>query len=172
MLVLLSFLLVLTTNTMTILLSVAALLALAWVISVYEALHSSAAGGAGRGLWLVDPDMAFSAVSESPPLSCWLMFLANILWAVAYDTQYAMVDRDDDVKIGIKVGSDPVWRKRSSDYRYPAGGRTGADGRSGLAEWAGLGILPGRWFVAAGLFGWQQKLIFNRDRDNCFKAFM
>jgi 4-hydroxybenzoate polyprenyltransferase len=36
------------------------------------------------------------------PLSCWLMFLANILWAVAYDTQYAMVDRDDDLKIGIK----------------------------------------------------------------------
>lgn len=46
--------------------------------------------------------MAFAAVSESVPLSCWLMFLANILWAVAYDTQYAMVDRDDDVKIGIK----------------------------------------------------------------------
>jgi 4-hydroxybenzoate polyprenyltransferase len=46
--------------------------------------------------------MAFAAVSESVPLSCWLMFLANILWAVAYDTQYAMVDRDDDLKIGIK----------------------------------------------------------------------
>src|SRR5690606_40896103 len=46
--------------------------------------------------------LAFAAVSESVPLSCWLMFLANILWAVAYDTQYAMVDRDDDLKIGIK----------------------------------------------------------------------
>lgn len=70
-------------------------------IPVYEAVYPSTASGAGRGVWLVD-SMAFAAVSESVPLSCWLMFLANILWAVAYDTQYAMVDRDDDVKIGIK----------------------------------------------------------------------
>ncbi len=138
-LVLLSFLLVLTLNTMTILLSVAAL-ALAWVypfMKRYTHLPQVVLGAAFG--WSIP--MAFSAVSESLPLSCWLMFLANILWAVAYDTQYAMVDRDDDVKIGIKSNGDPVWRKRSSDYRYPAGGRTGADGRGGLAEWAGLGIL-------------------------------
>ncbi|STP22847.1 4-hydroxybenzoate octaprenyltransferase [Escherichia coli] len=70
-------------------------------VPVYEAVYPSTTSGAGRGVWLVD-SMAFAAVSESVPLSCWLMFLANILWAVAYDTQYAMVDRDDDVKIGIK----------------------------------------------------------------------
>ncbi|MGS9179547.1 UbiA family prenyltransferase, partial [Salmonella enterica subsp. enterica serovar Infantis] len=46
--------------------------------------------------------MAFAAVSESRPLSCWLRFPATILWGVAYDTQYAMGDRDDDIKIGIK----------------------------------------------------------------------
>lgn len=46
--------------------------------------------------------MGYAAVSESLPLSCWLLLLANICWTVAYDTLYAMVDRDDDLKIGIK----------------------------------------------------------------------
>ena len=99
-LVLLAFLLVLTLNTMTILLSVAAL-ALAWVypfMKRYTHLPQVVLGAAFG--WSIP--MAFAAVSESVPLSCWLMFLANILWAVAYDTQYAMVDRDDDLKIGIK----------------------------------------------------------------------
>lgn len=93
-------LLVLTLNTMTILLSIAAL-ALAWVypfMKRYTHLPQVVLGAAFG--WSIP--MAFAAVSESVPLSCWLMFLANILWAVAYDTQYAMVDRDDDVKIGIK----------------------------------------------------------------------
>lgn len=90
----------LTLNTMTILLSIAAL-ALAWVypfMKRYTHLPQVVLGAAFG--WSIP--MAFAAVSESVPLSCWLMFLANILWAVAYDTQYAMVDRDDDVKIGIK----------------------------------------------------------------------
>ena len=115
--------------------------------------------------------MAFSAVSESLPLSCWLMFLANILWAVAYDTQYAMVDRDDDVKIGIK----------STAILFGENDRLiiGILQVAVLALMGAVGWLNGLgweyyWslFVAAGLFGWQQKLIFNRDRDNCFKAFM
>ncbi|AAP96421.1 4-hydroxybenzoate octaprenyltransferase [[Haemophilus] ducreyi] len=46
--------------------------------------------------------MAYGAVIEDLPLTCWLLFLANILWTVAYDTQYAMVDRDDDLRIGVK----------------------------------------------------------------------
>lgn len=115
--------------------------------------------------------MAFSAVSESLPLSCWLMFLANILWAVAYDTQYAMVDRDDDVKIGIK----------STAILFGENDRLiiGILQVAVLALMGAVGWLNGLgweyyWslFVAAGLFGWQQKLIFNRERDNCFKAFM
>ncbi|QHB17963.1 4-hydroxybenzoate octaprenyltransferase [Mannheimia pernigra] len=46
--------------------------------------------------------MAFGAVSEALPLECWLLFFANLAWTVAYDTQYAMVDRDDDLRIGVK----------------------------------------------------------------------
>lgn len=168
-LVLLSFLLVLTLNTMTILLSVAAL-ALAWVypfMKRYTHLPQVVLGAAFG--WSIP--MAFSAVSESLPLSCWLMFLANILWAVAYDTQYAMVDCDDDLKIGIK----------STAILFGENDRLiiGILQVAVLALMGAVGWLNGLgweyyWslFVAAGLFGWQQKLIFNRDRDNCFKAFM
>lgn len=46
--------------------------------------------------------MAFGAVTETLPLECWLLFFANLAWTVAYDTQYAMVDRDDDLRIGVK----------------------------------------------------------------------
>ncbi|KJG61707.1 4-hydroxybenzoate polyprenyltransferase, partial [Raoultella planticola] len=115
--------------------------------------------------------MAFSAVSEALPLSCWLMFLANILWAVAYDTQYAMVDRDDDVKIGIK----------STAILFGEHDRTiiGMLQIGVLILLAAIGWLNGlHWeyywslFIAAGLFFWQQKLIFRRERDDCFKAFL
>ncbi|GHH26501.1 hypothetical protein GCM10017790_53980 [Amycolatopsis oliviviridis] len=46
--------------------------------------------------------MAFAASGGSLPPVCWLLFIANLLWVVAYDTQYATVDRDDDLKIGVK----------------------------------------------------------------------
>lgn len=169
MLVLLSFLLVLTLNTMTILLSIAAL-ALAWVypfMKRYTHLPQVVLGAAFG--WSIP--MAFAAVSEAVPLSCWLMFLANICWTVAYDTQYAMVDRDDDLKIGIKstailfgqfdkliIGILQIvvmvlmvligWLNGLSEAFYWSIGLAGA------------------------LFVHQQRLIANRDRDACFKAFL
>lgn len=168
-LVLLSFLLVLTLNTMTILLSVAAL-ALAWVypfMKRYTHLPQVVLGAAFG--WSIP--MAFAAVSESVPLSCWLMFLANILWAVAYDTQYAMVDRDDDLKIGIK--STAILFGRQDKLII------------GILQVAVLGLmvaigylnqLNGAFYAAVaaagGLFIYQQKLIANRERDACFKAFL
>ena len=99
-LVLVSFCLVLTMNTMTILLSFGGL-ALAWVypfMKRYTHLPQVVLGAAFG--WAIP--MGWAAVSESVPLACWLLFLANICWTVAYDTQYAMVDRDDDLKIGVK----------------------------------------------------------------------
>ena len=141
-LVLLAFLLVLTLNTMTILLSVAAL-ALAWVypfMKRYTHLPQVVLGAAFG--WSIP--MAFAAVSESVPLSCWLMFLANILWAVAYDTQYAMVDRDDDLKIGID--RDPVRSERQTHYWHSAGRCAGADGAGGVVKRVGDGLL----LVSAG----------------------
>ena len=99
-LALLAFLLVLTMNRMTIMLSVVGL-ALAWVypfMKRYTHLPQVVLGAAFG--WAIP--MGWSAVSESLPLVCWLVFIANLCWTVAYDTQYAMVDRDDDLKIGVK----------------------------------------------------------------------
>ncbi|KFC05369.1 4-hydroxybenzoate polyprenyltransferase [Trabulsiella guamensis ATCC 49490] len=168
-LVMLSFLLVLTLNTMTILLSVAAL-ALAWVypfMKRYTHLPQVVLGAAFG--WSIP--MAFAAVSESLPLSCWLMFLANILWAVAYDTQYAMVDRDDDLKIGIK--STAILFGQYDKLII------GILQVAVLALMVAIGIMNhlGWAFywsvaVAGALFVYQQKLIKDRERDACFKAFM
>nr|WP_318384245.1 4-hydroxybenzoate octaprenyltransferase [uncultured Enterobacter sp.] len=168
-LVLLAFLLVLTLNLMTILLSVAAL-ALAWVypfMKRYTHLPQVVLGAAFG--WSIP--MAFAAVSESVPLSCWLMFLANILWAVAYDTLYAMVDRDDDVKIGIK--STAILFGRHDKLIV------GILQVAVLALMAVVGVLSGLGWVyyasiavAGALFIYQQRLIVDRDRDACFKAFM
>ncbi len=168
-LVVLAFALVLTLNTMTILLSVAALL-LAWVypfMKRYTHLPQVVLGAAFG--WSIP--MAFAAVSESVPLSCWVMFLANILWAVAYDTQYAMVDRDDDLKIGIK--STAILFGRHDKFII------GILQVAVLALMVAIGALNGLgWqfygavIIAGALFVYQQKLIVNRDRDACFKAFM
>lgn len=168
-LVLLSFLLVLTLNTMTILLSVAAL-ALAWVypfMKRYTHLPQVVLGAAFG--WSIP--MAFAAVSESVPLSCWLMFLANILWAVAYDTQYAMVDRDDDLKIGIK--STAILFGRQDKLII------GILQVAVLALMVAIGYLNqlnGAFYAAVAaagvLFIYQQKLIANREREACFKAFL
>lgn len=168
-LVLLAFVLVLTLNLMTILLSVAAL-ALAWTypfMKRYTHLPQVVLGAAFG--WSIP--MAFAAVSESVPLSCWLMFLANILWAVAYDTLYAMVDRDDDVKIGIK--STAILFGRHDKLIV------GILQVLVLALMATVGWLNGLGWafyasvaVAGALFIWQQKLVVHRDRDACFKAFL
>ena len=168
-LVLLSFLLVLTLNVMTILLSVAAL-ALAWVypfMKRYTHLPQVVLGAAFG--WSIP--MAFSAVSETVPLSCWLMFFANILWAVAYDTEYAMVDRDDDLKIGVKSTAILFGRQ---DTLIIGLLQVAVLALMALVGWLnGLGMpFYASLGVAGALFVYQQKLIAGRDRDACFKAFL
>lgn len=168
-LVLLAFLLVLTLNTMTILLSIAAL-ALAWTypfMKRYTHLPQVVLGAAFG--WSVP--MAFSAVSESVPLTCWLLFMANICWTVAYDTQYAMVDRDDDLKIGIK-STAILFGKQDRLI-------IGLLQISVIVIMAIIGMLNqlnGAFYwsllLASALFIHQQKLISGRGRDQCFRAFM
>ncbi|WP_318375689.1 4-hydroxybenzoate octaprenyltransferase [Enterobacter sp.] len=168
-LVLLAFVLVLTLNLMTIALSVAAL-ALAWVypfMKRYTHLPQVVLGAAFG--WSIP--MAFAAVSESLPLSCWLMFVANVLWAVAYDTLYAMVDRDDDLKIGVK--STAILFGRHDKLIV------GLLQVIVLALMTAVGWLNGLGWpyyasiaVAGALFIYQQWLVVNREREACFKAFM
>lgn len=168
-LVLISFALVLTLNLMTILLSVAAL-ALAWIypfMKRYTHLPQVVLGAAFG--WSIP--MAFAAVSEAVPLSCWLMFLANILWAVAYDTEYAMVDRDDDLKIGVKSTAILFGRQ---DKLIIGLLQIAVLALMVVIGWLnGLGMAFYAAVVVAGvLFIYQQKLIAGRDRDACFRAFL
>lgn len=168
-LVLVSFALVLTLNAMTIWLSLAAL-ALAWVYPFMKRVTNlpQVVLGAAFG-WSIP--MAYAAVSESLPLSCWLLFLANICWTVAYDTLYAMVDRDDDLKIGIK--STAVLFGRHDKLIV------------GLLQFATLLLmswvgylmqLGGAFYwsllLAGALFIHQQKQVAGRERDACFRAFL
>lgn len=99
-LVVVAFLLVLTMGTRTVLLSVGGLvLASAYPFMKRYTHLPQVVLGAAFG-WAIP--MAWMAVSGELSLACWLIFLANVCWTVAYDTFYAMVDRDDDLKIGVK----------------------------------------------------------------------
>lgn len=168
-LMLISFLLVLLTNTLTILMSFGGL-ALAFVypfMKRYTHLPQVVLGAAFG--WAIP--MAFTAVQEQLPLTAWLLYAAKILWTVAYDTQYAMVDRDDDLKIGVK--STAVLFGQHDKLII------------GLLQLAALVILiwvgqleqMGLWFHlglvgALGFFMYQQWLIRHRERMPCFRAFL
>jgi len=168
-LMLVSFLLVLLTNTMTILMSFGGL-ALAFVypfMKRYTHLPQVVLGAAFG--WAIP--MAFTAVQEQLPLTAWLLYAAKLLWTVAYDTQYAMVDRDDDLKIGVK--STAVLFGRYDKLMV------------GLLQLAALGLLVwvgqleqlGLWYylgllAALGFFIYQQWLIRHRERMPCFRAFL
>jgi len=168
-LVLLSFALVLTLNWMTILLSVVGLL-LAWVYPFTKRFTHLAQVVLGAAFGWAIP-MAFSAVGETLPLSCWLLFMANVCWSVIYDTEYAMVDRDDDLVVGIK--STAILFGRHDRLII------GLFQLTMLALLTAVGYLNhlgGIFYVgllvAAGLFVQQQVMIAGRERDACFKAFL
>lgn len=164
-----AFGLVLTLNTMTILLSVAGL-ALAWVYPFMKRVTHlpQLILGAAFG-WSIP--MGYAAVSESLPLPCWLLFGVNIIWTVAYDTQYAMVDRDDDIRIGVK-STAILFGRHDKLIIGLLQALTLA-----LLVWLGWqlrlnGVYYAALVVAGGLFAYQQLLIAERDRQACFKAFL
>jgi len=100
-LVFISFFLVIQLNTSTILLSFVALI-LAGTYPFMKRYHSFPQVHLGAAFAWAIP-MAYSAVTQqTPPLDAWLLFIAALLWTTAYDTQYGMVDREDDLKIGVK----------------------------------------------------------------------
>jgi 4-hydroxybenzoate polyprenyltransferase len=115
--------------------------------------------------------MGFAATLGSVPPVAWVLLLANVFWAVAYDTEYAMVDRDDDIRIGIRTSALTFGR-----YDVVAVMLCYA---AMLAILAAVGWQLGRgpWFygglvVAAGIMGYHYSLIRDRDRSRCFKAFL
>ena len=114
--------------------------------------------------------MAFAAVQGDVPPLAWGLLLGNLFWVLAYDTEYAMVDRDDDLKIGMKTSAITLGRW---DVAAIAGFYSAY-----LLIWAALLDAPtrGLWF-ALGLAGataqvaWHVVLIMDRSREGCFKAF-
>ncbi len=115
--------------------------------------------------------MAFAAQTGSVPLVAWVLFLSVVLWTTAYDTMYAMVDREDDLVIGIRSSAILFGR---SDRLVIGALQAGALGGLALVGW--LSDL-GRWYwaglAAAAVFAvYQQVLIRWRDPAACFRAFL
>ena len=113
--------------------------------------------------------MAFAAVTGEVPWLAWVLLLGNLFWVLAYDTEYAMVDRDDDLKIGMKTSAITLgrWDVLAVMLFYAAFvGVWGAvlDAVSKPLLLAGLA-------VAALQAAWHFLLIKDRTRDGCFKAF-
>ena len=166
---LLAFGLVLTQNALTVQLSFVGV-ALAVSYPFMKRLHHFPQFHLGAAFGWGIP-MAYAAVTDALPPVCWLLFLGNVLWSVIYDTQYAMVDREDDLKIGVK----------STAIRFGARDKQiiGYLQLALLAVLIGIGLLTGRgWiyylglFAAAGLALYQQYLIRDRKPEECFKAFL
>ncbi len=114
--------------------------------------------------------MAFAAVQNTIPASAWLLLIANIFWAVAYDTEYAMVDRDDDLKIGIKTSAITFGRYDVAAimlcYFAMFTITFIVAWEYGLRHWFVAG-----WLIAIGCAVYHYFLIRRRNRDDCFMAF-
>ena len=169
LLIVIAFILVLMLSVNTILLSFGAL-ALAFCypfMKRYTQLPQVVLGAAFG--WAIP--MAYMASINALPQQAWLLFIANICWTVAYDTMYAMVDRDDDLKIGVK-STAILFGKYDRHIIFLLNAVfialvafIGISNHLSVAFGVGLSI-------AAGLLAYQQTLIHKRERDACFKAFL
>jgi 4-hydroxybenzoate polyprenyltransferase len=163
-----SFLLVLLTNRLTILLSFggAALAAIYPFCKRYTNLPQVVLGAAFG--WSIP--MAFAAVTNSVPPVAWLLFIGNILWSVIYDTEYAMVDREEDIKAGAKstailfADADLVIIGILMGTFLLTMLLVGTRSALGWPYWIALA-------ATAVLFAYQQWLMRDRARDACLQAF-
>ncbi|MFM8865764.1 MAG: 4-hydroxybenzoate octaprenyltransferase [Limnohabitans sp.] len=163
-----AFALVLTTNAATIAWSFAALaVTLVYPYAKrYVAMPQAVLGVA----FSFGIPMAFAAVQGEVPALAWLLLLGNLFWVLAYDTEYAMVDRDDDLRIGMKTSAITLGERD-----VPA---IMAFYMAYLFGWAVLLPEPRQsplfalgWALAAAQVAWHYILIRERTREGCFKAF-
>ena len=168
LLALLAFGLVLTTNRVTVLWSFVALaVTLAYPYAKRFVSVPQAVLGVAFSFGI---PMAFAAVqAEVPPLAWWLL-VGNLFWVLAYDTEYAMVDRDDDLKIGMKTSAITFGRFDvaivMASYALYLAMWTGVAAGKGLSPWFYLGLA-----AAAAQALWHWRLIRDRTREGCFLAF-
>lgn len=168
-LLVIAFILVLFTNPLTIKLSFGgALLAFCYpFMKRYTQLPQIVLGAAFA--WSIP--MAFAAQTNQLPEAIWVLYTAVVLWTVAYDTFYAMADREDDLKIGVKSTAilfgdqDRIITACLQLMALVAMAMAGA--RFGLGFSFKVSLL-----VAGGLFAYQQYLIRNREPNACFRAFL
>ena len=167
-LALLAFALVLTTNAATIAWSFAAL-AVAVVYPYAKRVVAMPQAVLGVAFSFGIP-MAFAAVTGAVPPVAWLLLLGNLFWVLAYDTEYAMVDREDDLRIGIKTSAITLgrWDVAAIMGFYAAY----------LAVWGAVlyaSALNTYWMIGVAAAGaqalWHFGLIRDRSRGGCFKAF-
>ncbi len=167
-LILASFALVVQLNPLTIKLSIVAVI----IAAIYPftkrffAVPQAVLGLAfGFGI-----PMAFAAHTNQVPQAAWILLAANVFWAIAYDTEYAMVDREDDRKIGIRTSAITFGR-------LDVAAVMGCHALFLLIMiWIGKLFRPGWYFylglaVAAGLVAVQYRMIRDRDPARCFRAF-
>ncbi|MEX0374949.1 4-hydroxybenzoate octaprenyltransferase [Spiribacter pallidus] len=169
LLCLLAFGLVLLMNRLTILLSLGGVVLAATYPFMKRHTHLPQIHlGAAFG-WAAP--MAFAAQTGSVPALAWLVFVAAVVWATIYDTEYAMVDRDDDLKIGIRSTAILFGRQDRLIIGLLQAVMTfllvliGWQAQLGAVYFAGVAL-------ATPLFVYQQWLIRHRDRQGCFRAFL
>ena len=178
-LALLAFACVLTTNPPTILMSFAALAvavaypyAKRWVSMPQAVLGVAFSFGIPMAFTAVQgsAEWRLGAIPDAVPWQAWLLVAANLCWVLAYDTEYAMVDRDDDLQIGIRTSAITLgrWDVAAVALFYVLFllGWT----------WAGVQLGLGRGFLigmaaAALQAAWHVRLIADRSREGCFRAF-
>lgn len=167
-LALIALALVLTTNTLTVLASFAALAVT--LVYPYAKRHIAMPQAVLGVAFSFGIPMAFAAVQGEVPALAWGLMLANWFWVLAYDTEYAMVDRDDDLKIGMKTSAItlgswdvPVIAALYGAYVLLSAVLLDAPTR-GLWLWLGL-------VIALVQVLWHLSLIRDRSREGCFKAF-
>ncbi len=166
---LLAFGLVLTLNGLTILLSLPALLlAITYPYTKRFFAFPQAYLGIAFGFGI---PMAFAAVQSAVPSEAWLMLLANVCWSLAYDTEYAMVDRKDDLRIGIRSTAitfgrfDVAWIMGFYMLMLALTGYVGHVLNLAWPYYFGL-------MSALGVVFYHYQLIKNREEAKCFKAFL
>ena len=168
LLALLAFALVLTTNEATVLWSFAALAVT--LIYPYAKRYVSMPQAVLGVAFSFGIPMAFAAVQGRVPLLAWLLLLGNLFWVLAYDTEYAMVDRDDDLRIGMKTSAITLGR-----WDVPA---VLSFYLVQLLIWSWVIVpQPNAWAwwlgvaVVLAQVVWHATLIKDRTREGCFRAF-
>jgi 4-hydroxybenzoate polyprenyltransferase len=163
-----SFLLILPLNALTKQLSVAAVV-IAGTYPYFKRFFAIPQAYLGIAFGFGIP-MAFAAVLDQVPALAWSLLLANVFWAVAYDTEYAMVDRDDDLKIGMRTSAITFGRFDVAAVMLCYGAALAIDlacgWLMGLRWWFVGGVA-----VAAAIALYHYTLIRGRDRMRCFAAF-